>query len=135
MCHSHWSKKYKLRSSVQGTCRVSTSRRGSTQSLVVVGLTVGKIWNIDVNCVRDTGARNIGQGHRVKVPAESGDSTLRSTKQGLVVVDLIVEEILNVQAKCVNVTEAQNIGQGHLVKVSAGSVHVRKTLYNGKADA
>ena len=37
------------------------------QGLVVVGLTVEEIRNVDIKCV----AGNIGQGHRVKVPAES----------------------------------------------------------------
>ena len=40
------------------------------QGLVVVGLIVEKIWSINVNCVKVTG--NIGQGHRVNVPAKSG---------------------------------------------------------------
>ena len=40
------------------------------QCLVVIGLIVEKIWNVDVNCVKVTGARNIG--HLVKVPAKSG---------------------------------------------------------------
>ena len=42
------------------------------QGLVVVGLIVVKIWNVDVNYVKVTGARNIGQGQQVKVPAKSG---------------------------------------------------------------
>ena len=42
------------------------------QGLVVVGLIVEKIWNVNVNCVKVTGARNIGQGHQVNVPAKSG---------------------------------------------------------------
>ena len=37
----------------------------------VVGLIVEEIWNVDVKCVKVTGAGNIGQCHRVKVPAES----------------------------------------------------------------
>ena len=43
------------------------------QGLVVVGLIVEKIWNVNVNCVKVTGARNIhvGQGHWVNVPAKS----------------------------------------------------------------
>ena len=41
------------------------------QGLMVVGLTVEEILNVDVKCVKGTGAQNIGQGHRVKVPAES----------------------------------------------------------------
>ena len=39
------------------------------QGLVVVRLIVEKIWNVNVNCVKVTAAQNIGQGHRVKVPA------------------------------------------------------------------
>ena len=35
-----------------------------------VGLIV-ELSNIDAKCVKVTGAQNIGQGHRVKVPAES----------------------------------------------------------------
>ena len=38
------------------------------QDLVVVGIIVEEIWNIDVKCVKVTGAR-ICQGQRVKVPA------------------------------------------------------------------
>ena len=41
------------------------------QGLMVVGLTVEEILNVDVKCVKGTGAQNIGQGHRVKIPAES----------------------------------------------------------------
>ena len=40
------------------------------QGLMVVGLIV-EILNADVKCVKGTGAQNIGQGHRVKIPAES----------------------------------------------------------------
>ena len=71
MCQSHWSAKYRSRSQGQSTCRLSTSRRSSMQVLVVEVLIV-KIWNVDVNCVKVTGARNIGYGHRDKVPAKSG---------------------------------------------------------------
>ena len=42
------------------------------QGLVVVHLIVEKIWNVKVNCVKVTGAQNIGQGHWVNVPAKSG---------------------------------------------------------------
>ena len=42
------------------------------QVLVVVALIVEKIWNFEVNCVKDNGAQNIGQGHRVRVPAKAG---------------------------------------------------------------
>ena len=41
------------------------------QGLVVVGLILEEILNVNVKCVKGTGAQNIGQGHRVKVPAES----------------------------------------------------------------
>ena len=41
------------------------------QGLIVVGLIVEEISNVDAKCVKVTGAQNIGQGHRVKVPAES----------------------------------------------------------------
>ena len=41
------------------------------QGLVVVGLIVEEISNVDVKCVSVTGARNIGQSHRIKVPAKS----------------------------------------------------------------
>ena len=41
------------------------------QGLVVVGLIVEEILKVDGKCVKDTGAQNIGQGHRVKIPAES----------------------------------------------------------------
>ena len=71
MCQSHWSAKYRSRSSGQGTCRVSTSRRSTIQGLVVEGLTVEDIRKGNVKGVTVSGARNIGQGHQVKVPAES----------------------------------------------------------------
>ena len=38
---------------------------------MVIGLIVQEILNVDVKCVKGTGAQNIGQGHRVKIPAES----------------------------------------------------------------
>ena len=41
------------------------------QSLVVVGLIVEEIRNVDGKCIKVTGAGNIGQSHQVKVPAES----------------------------------------------------------------
>ena len=70
-CKSQWSAKYRSRSPSEGTCRVCTLRRSTTQGLMVVGLTVKEILNVDVKCVKGTGAQNIGQGHRVKIPAES----------------------------------------------------------------
>ena len=39
--------------------------------LVVVGLKVEEILKLNVKCVKGTGAQNIGQGHQVKMPAES----------------------------------------------------------------
>ena len=71
MCQRHWSVKYKSRSSEQDTCQVSTSRRNTMQGMVVVGLIVAEILNVDVNCLKVTGAQNIGQGHQIKVPAKS----------------------------------------------------------------
>ena len=41
------------------------------QGLVVVGLIFDEITNINIKCVKVTGKHNIGQGHQVKVPAES----------------------------------------------------------------
>ena len=41
------------------------------QGLVVVGLKVEEILNVDVKCVKGTGAQNIGQRHQVKIPAKS----------------------------------------------------------------
>ena len=41
------------------------------QGLVVVGLIFEEISNVDVKCVKVTGAQNIGQDHLVKVPAQS----------------------------------------------------------------
>ena len=41
------------------------------QGLVVVGLIFEEISNINIKCVKVTGVQNIGQGHQVKVLAES----------------------------------------------------------------
>ena len=41
------------------------------QGLMVVGLIGEEILNVDVKCVKGTRAQNIGQGHWVKLPAES----------------------------------------------------------------
>ena len=71
MCQRHWSAKYRSRSSGRGTCQVSTSRRSTIKVLVAEGLIVEDIWKGDVKGVKVNGARNIGQGHRVKLPAES----------------------------------------------------------------
>ena len=70
-CKSQWSAKYRSRSPSEGTCGVRTLRRSTMQGLMVVGHTVEEILNVDVKCVKGTGAQNIGQSHRVKIPAES----------------------------------------------------------------
>ena len=70
-CVSHCSTKYRPWSPDQDICRVITSRRSTMQGLMVVGLIVEEISNVDANCVKVTGTQNIGQVHRVKVPAES----------------------------------------------------------------
>ena len=70
-CKSQWSMKYRSRSPSQATYRVRTLRRSSMQGLVVVGLIVEEILNVKIKCVKGTGVQNIGQGHRVKIPAES----------------------------------------------------------------
>ena len=93
------------------------------QDLVVRGLTLEEIWNIDINYVKVTEpkyrSRSPGQGiYQV--------STLRrSTLQGLMVVGLIVEELSNVDARCVKVTGEQHIGQSHR---PAESVHLGEAL-------
>ena len=58
------------RSPSQGTCGVRIMRRSTTRGLIVVGLIVEEILNVDVKCVKGTEAQNIGQGHRVKIPAK-----------------------------------------------------------------
>ena len=63
--------KYRSRSPGQGICKVSTLRRRTLQGLMVVGLIVEEISNIDAKYATVTGVQNIGQGHRVKVPAKS----------------------------------------------------------------
>ena len=63
--------KYRSRSPGQGICQVSTLRRSTLQGLMVVGLIVEEISNVDTKYVKITGAQNIGQGHRVKVTAKS----------------------------------------------------------------
>ena len=62
-CKSQWSAKYRSRSPSQDTCGVRTLRRSTMQGLLVVGLIVAEILNVDVKCVKCTGAQNIGQGH------------------------------------------------------------------------
>ena len=64
--------KYRSRSPGQGICQVSTLRRSTLQGLMVVGLVVEEIPNIDAKYIKVTGVQNIGEGHRVKVYANSG---------------------------------------------------------------
>ena len=86
------------------------------QGMVVVGLIVEELSNINVKCVKYR-SRSPGQG-------TCQASGMRwSTMQGLVVVGLIFEEIPNINIKCVKVTGVHNIGQGHQVKVPAKSVN------------
>ena len=54
------------------------------QGLVVVRLTVEKIWNVNVNCVKVNGAQNIGQGHWVNISAVRRSE--RCVRQGMMVV-------------------------------------------------
>ena len=70
-CVSHWSAKYRLGSPGQGTCQISTSRKSTIQGLVVEGLILEDIWKGDIRSVKVNGAWNVGQGHSVKIPAES----------------------------------------------------------------
>ena len=63
--------KYRSRSPGQGICQVSILRRSILQGLMVVGLILEEISNVDAKRVKVTGAQNIGQNHWVKVPAES----------------------------------------------------------------
>ena len=58
-CISQWSAIYRSRSPSQGTCGVRILRRSTMQSLVVVGLIVEGILNVDVKCVKCTGAQYI----------------------------------------------------------------------------
>ena len=53
------------------TCWRKSHRSLNQQGLMFVGLIVEEILNVDVKCVKGTGAQNIGQGHRVKIPAKS----------------------------------------------------------------
>ena len=68
-CKSQWSTKYRSRSPSQGTCGVLTLRRSTLQGLMVVGLIVEEISNVNAKCVKVTEAQNKGQGHWVRVPA------------------------------------------------------------------
>ena len=81
------------------------------QDLMVVGFIVDDILRVGFKNDKVTRARNICQGHKVNVGAESGHR--RGHMQGLMVVGFIVDEILRVGFKNDKVTRARNIGQGH----------------------
>ena len=72
---------------------------------MVVGLIVEEILNVDVKCVKGTGAQNIGQGHQVKKCRVS--TSRRSAMQGLVARGLTLQEIWNVDVNYVKVTAAK----------------------------
>ena len=94
------------------------------QGLVVRGLTLEEIWNVDVSYLKVTAYRSRSPGQGI-----CRVSTFRrSTLQGLMVVDLIVDKISNIDAKCLKVTGAQNIGHGHQIKVPAQSEHLGEAL-------
>ena len=56
-CKSQWSAKYRSRSPSQGTCGVPTLRRSTTRGLMVGGLIVDEILNVNVKCVKGTGGK------------------------------------------------------------------------------
>ena len=98
-------------------------RRSTLQGLMVVGLIVEEISNIDAKCVKVTGAQNTNVSRSPGQGTCRVSTSRRSTMHGLVhvVVRLIVEKIWNVKVNCVKVTGTQNIGQGHWVDVPAKS--------------
>ena len=49
-CKSQWSAKYRSRSPSQDTCGVRTLRRSITRGLMVVGLIIEEILNVDAKC-------------------------------------------------------------------------------------
>ena len=61
-CKSQWSAEYRSRSPSQGSCEVRTLRRSIMHGLMVLGPIVEEILNVDIKCVKGTGAQNIGQG-------------------------------------------------------------------------
>ena len=96
--------KYRSRSPGQGICRINTLRRSNLQGLMVVGLRVEEISNVDAkyqsHWIAKYRSRSLGQ-------VTCRVSTFRrSIMQGLVVVGLIVEKIWNLNVNCVKVTGA-----------------------------
>ena len=127
-CKSQWSAKYRSRSPSQGTCGVCTLRRSTMQGLVIVGLIVEEILNVDVKCLKCTG----GAQNMSKSPGQDTCrvSTSRSTMPGLVARGLTLEVIWNTDVNYVSHC-SQKIGQGHQVKVSAESVHWEEARFDG----
>ena len=75
------------------------------QGLVVVGLIVEEISNVNIKCAKCTGAQNIGHGHRVKIPAESvhlGEALCKVWW-----LDFLTLEIWNVDVNYVKITAAK----------------------------
>ena len=77
-CVSHWSAKYMSRSPGQGTCQIEKKHytrfggwRPYSWGDIECRRKMLRTWKGDIKGVKVNGARNIGQGHRVKVPAES----------------------------------------------------------------
>ena len=88
---------------------------------MVVGLIFEEIPNSNIKCVKVTGVHNIGQGHQVKVPAES-------VHREEVLYKIWWLKALQLRTrkgdvKGVKVNGVRNIGQGHPVKVPAEFVH------------
>ena len=75
------------------------------QGLMVVGLIVEEILNVNVKCVKGTGAQ-----YRSRSPGQDTcrvGTSRRSTMQGLVARGLTLEEIWNVEVNYVKVTAAK----------------------------
>ena len=92
------------------------------QDMVVVGLIIEELSNINVKCVK----------YRSRSP-DQGACQASTINEALCKVQWlyghIFEEISNINVKCVKGTGVQNIGQGQRVKVPAKSVHRGSALY------
>ena len=75
------------------------------QGLMVVGLIVEGILNVDVKCIKGTGAQNMSRSPGQDTCQVS--TYRRSTMQGLVARGLTLEEIWNVDVNYVKVTAAK----------------------------
>ena len=105
-CKNQWSAKYRSRSPSQDTCGVRTLRRSTLQGLMLVGLIVEEILNVDEKmCKRHWSAK-----YRSRSPGQDTcrvSTSRRSTMQGLVARGLTFEEIWNVDVNYVKVTAAK----------------------------